>query len=481
MSKDVGVFSLKGGEVYITERDSDAFRIRKGSVYVYVVPMRKNRSGRRAFLCEMKENEVLPGFYYTDSAGQNWRFLFVAGEEAGIERIENGVTALLKERFIERTAIRNLKEEGFAGCLVDYYRLYTMSGDGLVRKNRKRKESTEQKVHHLIRQALRPEKNRFNRANRQKRTEFLSGALNGMSQIRMAGLEEQIIYEYMKSEIEEQSDERAQEKSMVTDVAEWFEEGFGTEGEGIIPERVQGEILLDGVSFSYGQEEVLKNLNLHIRPGEYIGIVGPSGCGKSTLLRLLLGLEQPDYGQIYYDGTETGRWNMKALRKHMGVVLQEDKLISGNIYENITITMPTATPEQVDTVVKAVGLEEDLRNLPMGLFTIINEDGTTLSSGQRQRILIARALLRQPEMVFFDEATSLLDEKAQDKVSFVLEQMNCTRIVIAHRLRTVRYCDRILVMDAGKITEQGTFEELMKKRGLFFGLASRQMPENESV
>ena len=139
--------------------------------------------------------------------------MFVAGEEAGIERIENGVTALLKERFIERTAIRNLKEEGFAGCLVDYYRLYTMSGDGLVRKNRKRKESTEQKVHHLIRQALRPEKNRFNRANRQKRTDFLSGALNGMSQIRMAGLEEQIIYEYMKSEIEEQSDERAQEKS----------------------------------------------------------------------------------------------------------------------------------------------------------------------------------------------------------------------------------------------------------------------------
>jgi len=481
MSKDVVVFSLKGGEVYSTERESDAFRIREGSVFVYIIPMKKNRRGRRAFLCEVKVNEVLPGFYYTDASGQQWRFLFVAREEAVIELIENGVTSLLKERFIERTTIRNLKEEGFAGCLVDYYRFHTMAGEGFVRKNKKRKESTEQKVQKLIRQAIEPEKGNFEVRSGQRKTEFLSRALSGISQIRMAGLEEQIVYEYMKSEIAGQRRGKMKKKAAVPDVAAWFEDDFGTEGGGLRPEQLQGEIFVEGVSFSYEQEEVLKNLNLHIRPGEYIGIVGPSGCGKSTLLRLLLGLEQPDYGKIYYDGTELRRWNIKALRKHMGVVLQEDKLISGSIYENITITMPTATPEQVDAVMNEVGLWEDLQQFPMGLFTILREDGETLSSGQKQRILIARALLKQPELVFFDEATSLLDEIAQRKICEMLEKMTCTRIVIAHRLSTVRHCDRILVMDAGKIIEQGNFEDLMNKKGLFFRLASRQMTEKESV
>ncbi len=159
----------------------------------------------------------------------------------------------------------------------------------------------------------------------------------------------------------------------------------------------------------------------------------------------------------------------------MGVVLQDGRLISGSIFENITITAPKATVADVKQVIKNVGLEKDIEEMPMGLHTILSEDCGTISGGQQQRILIARAIISKPKILFFDEATSALDNVTQSMVCETLEKMDSTRIVIAHRLSTIMRCDRIIVLDAGKVVEQGTYEELMGNKGLFYKLASRQM------
>ena len=159
----------------------------------------------------------------------------------------------------------------------------------------------------------------------------------------------------------------------------------------------------------------------------------------------------------------------------MGVVLQDGKLISGSIFENITITSPTATVSDVQKVIEAVGLANDVSEMPMGLHTMLSEDCGTISGGQQQRILIARAIISQPKILFFDEATSALDNVTQRMVCETLEKMDSTRVVIAHRLSTIIHCDRIIVLHDGKIEEQGTYEDLMANRGLFYQLASRQL------
>lgn len=243
------------------------------------------------------------------------------------------------------------------------------------------------------------------------------------------------------------------------------------------PPVLDGEIDIRGLSFSYdkGEHRVFDKLDLHIGAGEYIAIVGESGCGKSTLFKLLLGFESPDGGEITYSGQPLSKTDLYLLRKQIGVVLQDGKLISGTIEENIAVTKPDATPHELRKAIYAVGLERDLDTMPMGTQTVLTEDGEMISGGQRQKILIARALLNDPKLLFFDEATGALDNLSQKVITDTLKATDATRVVIAHRLSTVVDCDRIIVLSGGGIAEEGTFEELMERKGAFYSMAQRQM------
>lgn len=244
-----------------------------------------------------------------------------------------------------------------------------------------------------------------------------------------------------------------------------------------LPSDLSGRIEVSNLSFRYAEDGpmVLNNLSLSVKAGEYLAVVGSSGCGKSTLLKLLLGFEEPLQGKIYYDNMDLEHVNKRELRKKMGVVLQNDSTISGSIIDNIRLTCPDARYERVMEVVREVGLEEDIKAMPMGIRTMISERGNTISGGQKQRITIARALINKPAILFFDEATSALDNVTQSKVIDTLDGLKATRIVIAHRLSTIIRCDRIVVMDKGSIAECGTYDELMAKRGMFYELATRQI------
>ncbi|MBQ6999493.1 MAG: NHLP bacteriocin export ABC transporter permease/ATPase subunit [Oscillospiraceae bacterium] len=247
-----------------------------------------------------------------------------------------------------------------------------------------------------------------------------------------------------------------------------------------VPGTLSGSLSLDHVTFAYdkGSKNVLNDLSVDIKNGEYVGIVGPSGCGKSTLLKLLLGFETPQSGMVMVDRKDLRSINKGAYRRQLGVVLQNGKLISGSIYENITITAPDANMARVNDVIQQVGLKDDIAQMPMGLHTMLSENCNTISGGQQQRILIARAICGRPKILIFDEATSALDNMTQAAVSSSLDKMNVTRIVVAHRLSTIKNCDRILVMDGGTIVQEGNYESLMKdKNGLFYALASRQIAE----
>lgn len=251
-------------------------------------------------------------------------------------------------------------------------------------------------------------------------------------------------------------------------------------GETEIPGTLSGGLELEHISFRYDRnaKNVLSNLSLRIAPGEYVGIVGPSGCGKSTLLKLMLGFETPQQGKILVDGKDLQSLNKQAYRRQLGTVLQNGRLISGSIYENITVTAPEATMAHVKEVVKKVGLADDIAQMPMGLHTMLSETGSTLSGGQQQRILIARAICGSPRVLLFDEATSALDNLTQAAVSHSLDEMKVTRIVVAHRLSTVRHCHRIIVLEEGRIIQEGNYETLMQdKNGLFYQLASRQIAD----
>ena len=244
-----------------------------------------------------------------------------------------------------------------------------------------------------------------------------------------------------------------------------------------LPGELTGEIEINNVTFGYDpdQKPVINGLHLHINPGEYIGIVGSSGCGKSTLMKLLLGFEKPGMGKIYYDNQDIDGLDKRELRKKLGVVLQEGGLIKGSIYENITITSPGIKLDRVNETVKSVGLDEDINNMPMGLHTVVSEEAGTISGGQKQKILIARAMAGDPRILLFDEATSALDNTTQAQIVETLEKTDATKIVIAHRLSTVVNCDRIIVLDKGSIAEEGTYKELMDRKGLFYELAIRQI------
>ena len=270
-----------------------------------------------------------------------------------------------------------------------------------------------------------------------------------------------------------------QEKSELDRVWDVFREVPEDDDTKEVPGPLSGGISLEHVTFAYDQTKtILNDLSLDIRPGEYIGIVGPSGCGKSTLLKLLLGFEDPQTGMVTVDSKDLRSINKGAYRRQLGVVLQNGKLISGSIHENITITCPDATLAQVKEVVKKVGLAEDIAQMPMGLNTMLSENSNTISGGQQQRILIARAICGSPKILIFDEATSALDNMTQKAVSESLDAMNVTRIVVAHRLSTIQNCNRIFVMDGGRIIQEGNYSKLMEDtNGLFYQLASRQIAQ----
>ena len=239
---------------------------------------------------------------------------------------------------------------------------------------------------------------------------------------------------------------------------------------------ISGGVAMDHVSFRYSEDTpyILKDVSLDVKPGEYIAIVGKTGCGKSTLMRLLLGFEKPETGAIYFDGKDLESLDPRSLRRKIGTVMQSGGLFQGDIYSNIVITDPELTLDDAWEAAEKAGIADDIRRMPMGMYTIISEGQGGISGGQRQRIMIARAIATKPKLLRFDEATSALDNKAQKQVSDALDKMGCTRIVIAHRLSTIKHCDRILVLDGGRIIEDGSYDELIAKNGFFAELVERQ-------
>lgn len=248
-----------------------------------------------------------------------------------------------------------------------------------------------------------------------------------------------------------------------------------SEGKQVIT-RLSGAIEMNNVSFRYNESmpNVIDNLSLKIRPGQYVAIVGKTGCGKSTLMRLLLGFEKADRGAIYYDGKDINSLDLKSLRRKIGSVMQNGKLLQGDIYSNITISAPWLTMDEAFEAAEKAGIAEDIRRMPMGMHTMISEGSGGISGGQRQRLMIARAIAPKPKILMFDEATSALDNITQRQVCEALDAMKCTRIVIAHRLSTIKQCDRIIVLDGGHIVEDGTYRELIDNKGYFYELVERQ-------
>jgi len=247
------------------------------------------------------------------------------------------------------------------------------------------------------------------------------------------------------------------------------------------PVRLAGALALNHVSFRYaGQDrgtQVLDNVSLQVRPGEFVALVGPSGSGKSTLVRLLLGFEVPDSGTVTYDGRELPTLDVRDLRRQIGVVLQNAHLMPSDIFSNIVGFAPYLNMDDAWQAARLAGLEDDIRTMPMGMHTLVGEGGGNLSSGQRQRLLIARAIVRRPKILLLDEATSALDNVTQAIISDSLtsQLQGITRVVIAHRLDAIVKADRIYVLKDGRIVQSGRYHQLLDEPGPFRDLARRQI------
>jgi ATP-binding cassette subfamily C protein len=243
----------------------------------------------------------------------------------------------------------------------------------------------------------------------------------------------------------------------------------------IDPGPLRGRIKVEHVSFRYRAEGplVLKDVSLHAEPGEFVAVVGSSGSGKSTLVRLLLGFEAPESGRVVIDDHELSSLDLRAVRSQLGVVLQNDWLFRGTIYENIA-NGALLSMEEAEKAVRFAGLAEVVARLPMGMYTYISEDGSNVSGGQRQRLLLARALASRPRIIILDEATSSLDNQIQAEIIEGLNRLQVTRLVIAHRLSTVRHADRIYVLEHGSNVQEGTYEELAREDGPFARFLARQ-------
>jgi NHLM bacteriocin system ABC transporter ATP-binding protein len=255
-----------------------------------------------------------------------------------------------------------------------------------------------------------------------------------------------------------------------------FEAPLEVEQSRIDPGTLGGHVAVRGLSFRYSAEApwILDGVDFEARPGESVAIVGASGSGKSTLLRLLLGFETAARGGVYYDGKDLETLDLRLLRRQIGTVLETAGLVPGSIFENIAGSAPLSRGQVIDAT-RLAGLDADIAAMPMGLESFVMEGGSQLSGGQRQRVMIARALVNRPRLIFFDQATSALDNRTQAIVGESLSAMNATRIVIAHRLSTIRDADRIVVLEGGRIVETGTYAELVGRDGAFHRLVQRQL------
>ncbi len=242
------------------------------------------------------------------------------------------------------------------------------------------------------------------------------------------------------------------------------------------PGPLGGKIELYHIDFRYTPDgpPILKDISMNVAPGSFVALVGPSGSGKSTLIRLLLGFEKPESGTIYYDDQDLAELDVTRVRQNMGVVMQGGNVMAGDIFNNIIGSYPLTLDDAWEAA-KMAGLDKDIEQMPMGMNTMVMEGASTLSGGQRQRLIIARAIVNRPQILIFDEATSALDNRTQAIVSQSLKKLKSTRIVVAHRLSTIKDADRIYVMDKGEIKESGRYEDLMGKKGLFKKIARRQI------
>jgi len=242
------------------------------------------------------------------------------------------------------------------------------------------------------------------------------------------------------------------------------------------PGELMGRIEVCHVFFRYSADGpmILKDISLRIEPGDFVAIVGPSGSGKSTLLRILLGFERPASGAVYYDDQDLMEMDLNGIRRNMGVVMQGANLMPGTIFSNIVGARPLAI-DDAWAAARMAGLEEDIKQMPMGMHTAVMEGATTLSGGQRQRLMIARAIVNRPRVLIFDEATAALANRTQAIVNESLRKLKSTRIVVAHRLSTIQDADRVYVVDQGEIVESGDYRELLARDGLFARMARRQV------
>jgi NHLM bacteriocin system ABC transporter ATP-binding protein len=243
------------------------------------------------------------------------------------------------------------------------------------------------------------------------------------------------------------------------------------------PGKLRGDIEVSQLDFKYEKDTpyILQDITMSLTSGDYVAFVGPSGSGKSTLVRLMLGFEKPDSGNIYFDSQAINQLDLRLLRRQIGVVLQDGQLMPGDIFSNIVGSSPQYTIDDAWEAAKMAAIDEDIKQMPMGMHTIINEGSSTISGGQKQRLLIARTLIHKPSIIIFDEATSALDNRTQSIITESLNKLQATRIVIAHRLSTIKDVDKIFVFDKGKIVQEGIFDDLMAVDGLFKVLALRQM------
>ena len=249
------------------------------------------------------------------------------------------------------------------------------------------------------------------------------------------------------------------------------------ESEGDSVEYLSGDILFDHVSFRYASDEplILDDVTIRARPGEFVAIAGESGAGKSTLFRLALGLERPTAGAVYYDGRDLRHLNLKQLRRKIGAVPQSVGLHPQDLWDNLVSHHENANNEEVWRAARVAEIEDEIKNMPMGMMTMVGTSGSVLSGGESQRITIARSVMGSPKIMLFDEATNWLDNENQAEVMRNLTTLTSTRVVIAHRLSTLEQADRIYVLRAGRVVQSGSFSDLMEVEGVFKDLVRRQI------